>query len=120
MSLDLRGDKCNNCEFFCKSDEVSSVGICTQNPDRDELTFIGSSCQKFKGKTNACKYRHGFMGSLGREGVVVVYGDVKGNIYDCDTVVIINGDCFGNITNCDNVAGLLADKASRCFIGELI
>lgn len=46
--------------------------------------------------------------------VVIVYGDVKGNITNADTVVVINGDVFGNITNCDNVAGLISDKAIRC------
>lgn len=47
--------------------------------------------------------------------VVIVYGDVKGNITNADTVVVINGDVFGNVVNCDNVAGLLADKAARCL-----
>ena len=49
--------------------------------------------------------------------VVIVYGDVKGNITNADTVVIINGDVYGNISNCDNVAGLISDKAIRCHVG---
>lgn len=46
--------------------------------------------------------------------VVIIYGDVKGNITNADTVVVINGDVFGNISNCGNVAGLISDKAIRC------
>lgn len=53
-------------------------------------------------------------GNVINANVVIVYGDVKGNITNADTVVVINGDVYGNISNCDNVAGLLADKAVRC------
>ena len=49
-------------------------------------------------------------GNVNNAEVVIVYGDVKGNITNADTVVVINGDVYGNITNCDNVAGLLADQ----------
>ena len=52
-------------------------------------------------------------GNINNANVVIVYGDVKGNIYDCDTVIVINGDVNGNITLCDNVAGFLSDKATR-------
>ncbi len=46
---------------------------------------------------------------------VIVYGDIKGNVCNCDDVIVINGDVNGNITLCDNVAGLLADKGiERC------
>ena len=49
-------------------------------------------------------------GNVVNADVVIVYGDVKGNITNADTVVIINGDVYGNISNCDNVAGFLADQ----------
>lgn len=52
-------------------------------------------------------------GNVVNADVVIVYGDVKGNINNCDSVVVINGDVYGHINNCDNVAGLLADKATR-------
>lgn len=42
--------------------------------------------------------------------VLVVYGDVLGNIINCKDVIVINGDVKGNITKCENVSGLLADK----------
>ena len=58
-------------------------------------------------------------GDVVNTGVVIVYGDIKGNVTNCDTVVVINGDVYGNITNCDNVSGLLADKAVRCHTGGL-
>lgn len=48
---------------------------------------------------------------------VIVYGDIKGNVNNCDNVIIINGDVHGHINNCDNVAGLLSDKAVRCHVG---
>lgn len=57
-------------------------------------------------------------GNVSNADVVIVYGDIKGNVYDCDNVVVINGDVYGNITLCDNVAGLLADKAVRCHTGD--
>lgn len=56
-------------------------------------------------------------GNVNNADVVIVYGDIKGNVYDCDNVIVINGDVNGNITLCDNVAGLLADKAVRCHVG---
>lgn len=56
-------------------------------------------------------------GNVVNTGIVIVYGDIKGNVNNCDTVVVINGDVYGNITNCDNVSGLLADKAVRCHTG---
>ena len=52
-------------------------------------------------------------GNINNTDVVIVYGDVKGNINNCDNVIVINGDVYGHINNCDNVAGLLADKATR-------
>lgn len=42
--------------------------------------------------------------------VVIVYGDIKGNIKDCQDVIIINGDVKGNIHNCENVCGLLSNQ----------
>lgn len=56
-------------------------------------------------------------GNVVNTGLVIVYGDIKGNVSNCDTVVVINGDVFGNITNCKNVSGLLSDKAVRCHTG---
>ena len=50
--------------------------------------------------------------------VVIVYGDIKGNVNNCDNVIVINGDVYGNISNCDNVAGLISDKAIRCHVGR--
>ena len=59
-------------------------------------------------------------GNINNTDVVIVYGDVKGNVNNCDNVIVINGDVYGNISNCDNVAGLLADKAVRCHVeGEI-
>ena len=52
-------------------------------------------------------------GNINNANVVIVYGDVKGNVNNCDTIVVINGDVYGHINNCDNVAGLPADKAAR-------
>ena len=43
--------------------------------------------------------------------------NITEGINDCDNVIVINGDVNGNITLCDNVAGLLADKAVRCHVG---
>lgn len=43
---------------------------------------------------------------------VVVYGDVKGDVTNCETVVIINGDVKGDVINCANATGLLADDDS--------
>lgn len=57
-------------------------------------------------------------GNVVNADVVIVYGDVKGNIANADTVVVINGDVFGNISNCENAVGLLADKADRCHMGR--
>jgi len=42
--------------------------------------------------------------------IVVVYGNVYGDIKNATDVVIINGDLKGDIINCDNVLGTLADK----------
>lgn len=56
-------------------------------------------------------------GNVNNANVVIVYGDIKGNVNNCDNVVVINGDVYGHINNCDNVAGLLADKAVRCHTG---
>lgn len=56
-------------------------------------------------------------GNINNTDIVIVYGDVKGNVNNCDNVIVINGDVYGNISNCDNVAGLLADKAVRCHVG---
>lgn len=53
-------------------------------------------------------------GNINNADVVIVYGDVKGNVNNCDNVIVINGDVYGNISNCDNVAGLISDKAIRC------
>lgn len=54
-------------------------------------------------------------GNVDNANVVIVYGDVKGNVNNCNDVIIINGDVHGHINNCDNVAGLLADKGiERC------
>lgn len=53
-------------------------------------------------------------GNINNNDVVIVYGDIKGNVNNCNNVIVINGDVYGNISNCDNVAGLLADKAVRC------
>ena len=53
-------------------------------------------------------------GNVNNTDVVIVYGDVKGNINNCDNVIIINGNVKGNLNNCRNVAGLLASEG----IGE--
>lgn len=52
-------------------------------------------------------------GNVNDADVVIVYGDVKGNINNCDNVIVINGDVKGNLNNCDNVAGLLANNALK-------
>ena len=48
-------------------------------------------------------------GNVNNADTVIVYGNIKGNINNCDNVIIINGNVEGNINNCDNVCGLLAD-----------
>lgn len=52
-------------------------------------------------------------GNIEDAGVVIVYGNVNGNIKDCDTVVIINGNVNGKIKDCQTVAGFLADKKEK-------
>lgn len=49
-------------------------------------------------------------GNINNANVVIVYGDVKGNINFCGDVIIINGNVNGNIMDADNVAGLLAER----------
>lgn len=56
-------------------------------------------------------------GNVSNADVVIVYGDIKGNVYGCENVVVINGDVYGEVSFCGNVAGLLSDKAVRCHTG---
>ena len=49
-------------------------------------------------------------GNINNADVVIVYGDVKGNIVAAKDVIVINGAVKGNLVNCENVAGLLAQE----------
>ena len=42
--------------------------------------------------------------------IVVVYGNVYGDITNADNVIIINGDMNGDIRNCENVLGTVSDQ----------
>ena len=42
--------------------------------------------------------------------ILVVYGDVWGNIKNCNTIVIINGDIKGDVRDCKEVVGLPGDN----------
>ena len=66
--------------------------------------------------TNALKVKN-IDGNVFNAGTVIVYGDIKGNVHNCDNVIVINGDVYGEVSFCGNVAGLLADKAVRCHTG---
>lgn len=52
-------------------------------------------------------------GDISNADIVIVYGDIKGNVNNANDVIIINGDVKGDVINCSNIAGLLSDKAVR-------
>ena len=62
---------------------------------------------------NLTKY-HNCNGNIEHAGVVIVYGSVNGSIEKCDTVIVINGDVKGDVKDNHTVGGYLADKS----IGE--
>lgn len=41
--------------------------------------------------------------------VVIVYGNVHGNIFNSDNVIVINGNIEGDICNVDNVLGVVSE-----------
>ena len=41
--------------------------------------------------------------------ILIVYGNILGNVNNCETVVVINGDISGNMVNCNNITKLPAD-----------
>lgn len=53
-------------------------------------------------KCEATKCRN-LIGNVGNADVVIVYGDISGNCYNCENVVVIDGSIKGNLVNCENV-----------------
>ena len=111
---------CDNCEYFWKESNTSEHGFCHVRKDRLENKFFMSACERFRRRVAlrppmsdafTTTYNNSVSHNIDKQDVVIVYGDIKGNVKDCKNVIIINGNVMGNIKDCDNVCGLLSDKS---------
>lgn len=64
--------------------------------------FLDFAINRKNQKCEATKCRN-LIGNIGNADVVIVYGDISGNCYNCENVVVIDGSIKGNLINCKNV-----------------
>lgn len=108
---------CDNCEYFWSEHPEIMYGFCHEQDNKLIKVSPLSACTKFRARVYAnnsvpdSQFKvNNVNGNIKDASVVIVYGDIKGNIKDCQDVIIINGDVKGNIHNCKNVCGLLSNQ----------
>ena len=108
---------CENCAHYY-SEQGAMYGFCHREDNYVWEVAQWDCCPKYRfglhirpAVSESQVKTNGVKGNIKDANAVIIYGDVKGNIIDCENVIIINGDIKGNIKDCNNVCGLLADQS---------